>query len=54
MDRISRSFRLVRQLYRILMQDSELMFLPFTAGVITLTAGLGDHLCVWGFPTVGG
>ena len=41
MDRISRSFRLVRQSYRILMQDSELMFLPFIAGLITLAAGFG-------------
>ena len=36
MDRIARSFRLVQQSYRILMRDSELMFLPFISGAITL------------------
>lgn len=34
MDRITRSFQLVSQSYRILMQDSELMLLPLASGVV--------------------
>jgi hypothetical protein len=43
MGRIGRSFRLVAQSYRILMQDKELMALPLVSGVvmIVVVAGLG-------------
>ena len=34
MDRITRSFQLVSQSYRILMQDSELMLLPLASGIV--------------------
>ena len=44
MDRITRSFQLVRQSYRILMRDSELMFLPFIGGLITLAVGFSFFL----------
>ena len=36
MDRIARSFRLVEQSYRLLMQDKELMILPLISGAIGL------------------
>src|SRR5688500_8627607 len=38
MGRIGRSFQLVGQSYRILMQDKELMLLPLVSGVIMLFA----------------
>jgi hypothetical protein len=38
MGRISRSFELVGQSYRILMRDKELMVLPLISGVVTLVA----------------
>jgi hypothetical protein len=34
MDRISRSFQLVGQSYRVLMQDKELMILPLLSGIV--------------------
>ena len=36
MTRVSRSFQLVGQSYRVLMQDKELMVLPLISGVVTL------------------
>jgi hypothetical protein len=38
MGRIGRSFQLVKQSYRILMQDKELMFLPLMSGLIMVLA----------------
>jgi len=49
MGRIARSFELVAQSYRVLMQDRELMILPLLSGAVTVAvfavAGLG--LYVW-------
>jgi hypothetical protein len=36
MDRLARSFRLVEQSYRLLMQDKELMLLPLISGAVAL------------------
>jgi hypothetical protein len=44
MGRIYRSFELVRQSYRILMQDKELMVLPGISGVIMVVAVVGMAL----------
>ena len=38
MGRISRSFELVQQSYRILMQDKELMVLPLISGTVIIMA----------------
>lgn len=46
MERIGRSFALVRQSYRILMQDRELMVLPLMSGAATIVVVLG---VVFGF-----
>jgi hypothetical protein len=40
MGRIARSFELVKQSYRVLMQDKELMVLPLISGVITIAVAL--------------
>jgi hypothetical protein len=44
MGRISRSFQLVGQSYRILMQDKELMVLPLISGVFIVAAVVGLSL----------
>ena len=41
MERISRSFQLVGQSYRILMKDKELMVLPLLSGLVIIGAVVG-------------
>jgi hypothetical protein len=40
MERIARSFRLVSQSYRLLMQDKELMVLPFISGIVSAAVAI--------------
>jgi hypothetical protein len=50
MGRIGRSFQLVGQSYRLLMQDKELMVLPLISGLVTI-AVLGAIVFGFGLPT---
>lgn len=52
MGRIGRSFQLVGQSYRLLMQDKELMVLPLISGVVTLAA-IAAIVFGLGLPTSG-
>ena len=50
MGRIGRSFKLVGQSYRILMQDKELMVLPLISGVVMVCSSsrvwFNGYLCM--------